>query len=214
MESYKKLYLRKRKTYLKRKKAYLENEIMLADEAFIRGDYDKSSFLYSLALSELPKKSDLIFKKAYSFWFLGHNDKALAGFNEAISIEPSNDLIPPDFYYYRACVYIKMCELDKGRLDYEASIKHSPESSVAYYGMCNYYILLEQPEKAIKYVKKALSLEVLPEYTTAYLLIKKDILLTKTTGIKYGKEQRMAFFKKLEKAKIARDFKFSDRILN
>ncbi len=187
MKSFEENYFQKRKVYLKRRKAYLKEVIKLADKAFLCNDYEESAGLYSLALATFPKTSVIFFKKACSFYFLNQNEKALEGLNEAISIEPSNDEIFPDFYYYRACVYVNIKDFDKAELDYKASIDHSPESSVAYFGLCLLYMMVRQPQKAMRYVSIAISKEPRPEYITAKRIIREY------TGKEYSAEQLTAF---------------------
>ncbi len=192
MESFEENYFKKRKVYLKRRKVYLKEVINLADKAFLFNDYEESAYLYSFALATLPKTSVLFFKKAYSFYFLGQNEKALEGLNKAISIEPSNDKILPDFYYYRACVYVNMKDFEKAELDYKASIDHSPESSVAYFSLCLLYMMIRQPQKAMRYVSIAISKEPRPEYITAERIIRKY------TDKEYSAEQLTAFLKEVD----------------
>jgi tetratricopeptide (TPR) repeat protein len=82
-----------------------------------------------------------------------NNDAALADFNRAISIDPTN----VEFWDYRADVWLAKGDIDRAIKDYQQAIKMRPTYAAAYYSLGRAYEKKGQVDRARDNYKKALA---------------------------------------------------------
>jgi len=112
------------------------------------------------AIAQHPKAEDYAMRGEY-YADLGEFDKALADFEQVISLLPIADA-----YLGRGCMYMRKGELPTAIVDFNRALKMEPTNAMAYSNLGSAYSRLEDIERAL--ANYDLAIQHNPNYSTAY----------------------------------------------
>jgi len=139
------------------------------------GHYNKALDILMSAQKQLPTEPTIFRGIGLALSFTGDYEKSLKCFNKALMYSRYNNL--GYIYENRGWTHVAMGQTRRAREDFENAISINPNLTGTYSGLSFVYLLENEEDKAIPYLKKTLEKKGSPEKYFIYALIygrKKD----------------------------------------
>ncbi|PSB02341.1 tetratricopeptide repeat protein [Merismopedia glauca] len=141
-----------------------QNSVELMTRETFQSAVDKSLDPSYLLTQSNSQDAQVHFQQGLDYWKQGKNDLALAEFNQAIQLDPTNELA----YLARATVYVSQKQWKLALADFDRAIELNPQLATAYFGRSRVRIQLGDRQNAIADLNTAAQLYLQQNDTKAY----------------------------------------------
>jgi tetratricopeptide (TPR) repeat protein len=125
--------------------------------------YDRARDFYEKAIVQDPTLAHAYFKLGVTYDKSGERDKALAMYEQAVEHAPWHQTYLNNLAYQ----YFRQKHYDKAIATYRRALALNADFLITYFDMANYYRALGQPQEALRYQQKGVSLIEDPQVTAA-----------------------------------------------
>jgi transitional endoplasmic reticulum ATPase len=132
------------------------------NDAYERGDYDKSIESYNMAIVLNPNFAEAYFNRGLSYYNKKNYDKAVSDYNKAAELDPRNPVI----YNNRGDAFYRKQDFEGAISDYDKAISLNPKYLKAFYNRGLAYACQQDYEKAVEDFNTVLELN--PDFAEAY----------------------------------------------
>lgn len=136
----------------------------MGNDFYEKGDYDKATENYNMAILLNPVFSEAYFNRALSYYQLKNFDKSIADYTKSMELDPQNPII----YNNRGDAFYRKQDFQSAVKDYDKAITLNPNYLKAFYNRGLSYASIEEYEKAVEDFSKVISLKA--DFAEAYHL--------------------------------------------